>query len=145
MKRLITLAICLFAFIGFTKADDDKPIQVKDLPKKAQEFIQQNFSAKDVSLAKEEKDFWDKKYEIVFVNGEKVEFNKNGDWKEIDCKFSEVPAAVIPQAIKDVVNKQYPDAKILKIERDDKKYEVKLNNRMELKFTPDFKLYDIDN
>lgn len=34
MKKLMTLAVCLFAFIGLTKADDDKPITVEQLPQK---------------------------------------------------------------------------------------------------------------
>ena len=38
----------------------------------------------------------------------------------------------------------YPDAKILKIERDKKDYEVKLSNRTELKFDLKFNLIDID-
>ena len=100
MKKLMTLAICLFAFIGITRADDDKPVTVDQLPQKAQAFIKQYFADKQVSLAKQERDFFDKSYEVMFVNGEKVEFDKNGEWKDVDCKFSEVPADIIPQAIR---------------------------------------------
>ena len=78
MKQLITLTICLFAFFGTTQADEDRPIQVNELPKKAQEFIKQYFSKNSISFAKVEKDFWDKNYDVVFVNGDKIEFNKNG-------------------------------------------------------------------
>ena len=39
----------------------------------------------------------------------------------------------------------YPDTKVLKIERDKKEYEVKLSNRVELKFDLKFNLIDIDN
>ena len=88
MKKLMTLAICLFAFIGITRADDDKPVTVDQLPQKAQTFIKQYFADKQVSLAKQERDFFDKSYEVMFVNGEKVEFDKNGEWKDVDCKFS---------------------------------------------------------
>ena len=38
-----------------------------------------------------------------------------------------------------------PEAKILKIERDSKTYEVKLNNQLELEFNKAFQLIDIDN
>lgn len=88
MKKLLTIAICLFISFGITKADDDKPINVNELSQKAQVFIRQNFPKNEVSYAKMEKDFWDKKYEIVFVNGEKIEFDKNGNWEEVDCTFS---------------------------------------------------------
>ena len=85
MKKLMTLAVCLFAFIGLTKADDDKPITVEQLPQKAQQFIKQYFADKTVTLAKMERDFMDKSYEVLFSNGEKVEFDKNGEWKDVDC------------------------------------------------------------
>ena len=127
MKKLMTLAICLFAFIGITRADDDKPVTVDQLPQKAQTFIKQYFADKQVSLAKQERDFFDKSYEVMFVNGEKVEFDKNGEWKDVDCKFSEVPADII------------------QIDRDSRGYEVQLNNRLELSYNTSFQLTDIDD
>lgn len=145
MKQLITITVCLFAFIGLAKADNDRPITVEQLPNKAQEFIKQNFPKSEVAYAKEEKDFWDKKYEVVFVNGEKVEFDKNGLWEEVDCKYSVVPDTIVPQQIKTQVTKQFPKATILKIERDSRGYEVKLNNRFELKYNTTFQLVDIDD
>jgi hypothetical protein len=47
----------------------------------------------------------------VFVNGAKVEFTKNGEWKDVECKYGEVPAAIVPQQIRDYVAKNYPDRK----------------------------------
>lgn len=145
MKQLITLTICLFAFIGITRADNDKPINVTELPQKAQQFIKQHFSGSEVSFAKLEKDLLDKKYEVIFVNGNKIEFDKNGNWKEVDCKHTAVPDAIIPEQIKTVVTKQYPQAKILGIDKDSRGYEVKLNNKLELKFNTTFQLVDIDD
>jgi len=52
---------------------------------------------------------------------------------------------IIPAAIQKYVTTHYPDAKVLKIERDKKDYEVKLSNRTELKFDLKFNLIDIDN
>lgn len=145
MKKLITLTVCFFTLFGIAKADDDKPISVKELPKNALEFIQKYFPKNEVSYAKLEKDLWDKKYEVVFVNGEKIEFDKNGGWKEVECKFSSVPEAIIPEQIKTYITKHYPEVKVLKIERDSKKYEVKLSNKLELKFNLQFQLIEIDD
>lgn len=145
MKKVIALTICLFAFIGLTKADDDKPITVEQLPQKAQAFIQQYFKGKEISLAKLEKDMWNKKYEVVFVNGDKLEFDKNGEWEEVGCKFSEVPGGIVPKQIRDDVAKKYPDAKILGIERDSRGYDIQLNNRLELQYDTSFQLVDIDD
>lgn len=145
MKRIITFVTCLIAFVGISKADDDRPITIEQLPQKAQTFIQKHFPKKEISLAKMEKDFWNKKYKIVFVNGDKVEFNNNGDWKEVDCNFSEVPMEIIPAPIRENIALKYPKAKILKIERDSHEYEIKLNNRLELKYNTEFQLIDIDD
>ena len=85
-----------------------------------------------------------KSYEVIFTNGDKVEFDNKGNWEEVNCKYSAVPAAIIPATIQKYVTTNYPDAKILKIERDKKDYEVKLSNRTELKFDLKFNLIDID-
>lgn len=145
MKKLITLSVCLFALLGLAKADNDKPISLNELPQKSQKFIKQYFPKNEISYAKVEKEVWDKKYEVVFVNGEKIEFDKKGDWKEIDCKFSAVPETLIPAAIKKHLAEQYPQAKVIQIERDSKGYDVKLNNKLELKYTPTFQLKEIDD
>ncbi|MDE6451507.1 MAG: PepSY-like domain-containing protein, partial [Odoribacter sp.] len=113
-------------------------------PSKAQHFIQQFFSGNTVAYAKIDKDFLDKNYDVVFTNGEKIEFDKNGEWKEINCKFTTVPDAVIPEQIKSYVTKQFPQAKVLKIEREHKGYEVKLNNKLEIKFNSHFQVIEID-
>ena len=145
MKRLTILSVCLFILSGTVMADDGKPVLVDQLPVKAQQFIKQHFPEKEISFARVEKEFIGKKYDVFFVNGEKLEFDKNGLWKEVDCKLSAVPDAVIPQPIREYQSKQYPDAKTLKIERESKGYEVKLNNRLEIRFDAVFQVVDIDD
>ena len=75
----------------------------------------------------------------------KVEFGKNGNWEEVNCKYTSVPTAIIPTTIQKYVTTNYPDTRVLKIERDKKEYEVQLSNRVELKFDLKFNLIDIDN
>ncbi len=144
MKKLVFLLVCLFTLQTVARADDDKPIQVTQMPQPAQQFIKQHFADSKVALAKMESDFFYKSYEVIFTNGDKVEFDNKGNWEEVNCKYSSVPTAIIPAAIQKYVATNYPDAKILKIERDKKDYEVKLSNRTELKFDLKFNLIDID-
>lgn len=145
MKKLVFLFVCLFTLQTVARADDDKPIQVNQMPQAAQQFIKQHFAGSKVALAKMESDFFYKSYEVIFTDGNKVEFDKSGKWTEVDCKHTVVPAAVVPVDIRTYVTSNYPDAKVLKIERDKKEYEVKLSNRIELKFDLKFNLIDIDN
>ena len=145
MKKLLLLLVCLFTFQAVVKAYDDKPIKVAQLPQSAQQFIKSHFGNSKVAIAKMETDWLDKSYDVIFTDGNKLEFDKQGNWKETNCKYSAVPAGVIPAQILKYVSENYPDAKVLKIERDKKDYEVKLSNRWELKFDLQFNLIDIDD
>lgn len=146
MKKLMILAVALLA-LGTTavSADNDRPINVNQLPKTAQQFISQHFPNEKISFAKVERDFLEIKYEVVFTNSTKIEFLKNGQWKEVDCKFSKVPAAIVPQQIASFVTQNYPDISIIQIDRDKRDYEIKLSNGLELTFDLKFNLIDIDD
>lgn len=145
MKKLLLLFVCLFTIQSVVKADDDKPVRMDQLPQSAQQFIKTHFGDSKVAIAKMETDWFDKSYDIIFTDGNKLEFDKQGNWKEINCKYSAVPASVIPEQIQKYVTENYPGAQVLKIERDKRDYEVKLSNRWELKFDLQFNLIDIDN
>lgn len=145
MKKLTFMLVCLFALQGLAKAGDDKPIETKDLPQKAITFIQQHFADIKISYAKMEEDLWDKTYDVVMVDGQKLEFDKNGEWKEVDCKYASVPEAIIPEAIKNYLKQKFPQQKVIKIERDKKKYEIKLGNKLEVKFDKKFNVIGLDD
>ena len=145
IKKLLLLFVCLFTLQTIARADDDKPIPVSQMPQKAQQFIKQHFAGSNIAMAKVESDFLQKSYDVIFTDGNKVEFDKKGNWTEVNCKFSVVPQGIIPSPIPKYTATNYPDAKVLKIERDKTDYEVKLSNGWELKFDSKFNLIDIDN
>lgn len=134
MKRFFLLAICLTAMSAVAFADKDKAITVDQLPQKAQEFIAKYFAGIEVSYVKMESDLFDKSYDVIFVTGNKVEFDKKGEWTAIDCKYTEVPTDIVPQKIQDFIAKHQPNTKVVKIEKDNDGYELKLDNRAEPKF-----------
>lgn len=146
MKKIMFISAVLLMFgITFAHADNDKPITVDQLPQKSQQFIKQHFPKEKVAFAKLERDFLETKYEVVFTNSSKVEFLKNGDWKEVDCKYSTVPVAIIPFQIMKYIKQNYPDVSVVQIDRDKRDYEVKLTNGLELTFDLKFNLIDIDD
>lgn len=65
MKKVFLFLVCLFALQTVVMADDDKPIQVNQLPQPAQTFIKQYFSAAKVAMAKMETDLFDKSYDVI--------------------------------------------------------------------------------
>ena len=145
MKKWIFMLVYVLGVQTMALADNDKPIQIGQLPTKAQTFITTYFKHHKVALAKMESGLFYKSYDVIFTNGEKLEFDKSGDWTEIQCKMSEVPMQAVPAEIRSYVSSTYPEAKILEIERDGKEYEVKLSNRLEITFNNKFQVIDIDD
>lgn len=146
MKKILFALVAIFTLgISNAAADNDKLINKSELPVQAQQFIDAHFANVKLTYAKLERDFFERSYEVVLADGTKIEFASNGSWRDVDCRYEEVPAAIIPQAIKEYVNNNYPGKKILKIEHDRGYYELKLSNRYELTFNKDYKIVDIDN
>lgn len=146
MKKILFALAAIFTLgISNVSADNDKLINKSELPVQAQQFIDAHFANVKLTYAKLERDFFERSYEVVLADGTKIEFASNGSWRDVDCRYEEVPAAIIPQPIKEYVSSNYPNEKILKIERDRGYYELKLSNRYELTFNKDYKIVDIDN
>lgn len=145
MKKLTFFLVCLFTLCAITlRADNEKPIQVNQLPAAAQQFIKQHFADRRILLAKMETELISKSYEVIFADGDHIDFDGKGNWEEVDCKSSSVPAAVIPVRIMEYIRANYPDETVKKIEKDRREYEVKLSNRVELSFDLKYNLTDID-
>ncbi|MDL2251351.1 PepSY-like domain-containing protein [Odoribacter sp. OttesenSCG-928-J03] len=145
MKKITLLVTCLIALQIGVFAGVDKTITVDQLPEKARQFIKTHFEGLDVSFAKMEQELLDKSYEVFFVNGNKIEFDKAGEWTEINCKFSEIPVQAIPKQIQSYVIQNHQKFKVVEIEKDKRDYEVKLNNGLELKFDSKFNFMYYDN
>ena len=79
MKKIVFLLVCLFS-MTIVKADNDKPIEMNQLPAKAQTFITTYFKDQKVALITQETGLFYKSYDVVFASGEKLEFDKSGDW-----------------------------------------------------------------
>ena len=146
MKKWSILFFCLMALcLTITvRAGDGKSIPMNQLPATAQQFVRQHFSIDQLALVKMESELFSKSYEVVFSNGDHIEFDSKGNWEKIDCHSSVVPAELVPAPIAKYVRKHYPMASILELEKGRKEYEVKLSNRRELTFDTNFNLTDID-
>ena len=146
MKTLMVFLAFLQTLQFSAIASDDKPITFEQLPAQAQQLIKKHFAEQSIALVKMDTDILDKSYEVIFTNGDKIGFDKNGNWKEIDCKRSHYPTELIPTQIQSYVAKNYSGSKIYKIEKEDRgHYEVGLSNGISLEFDSNFKLFDIDD
>lgn len=143
MKKNWMLLIGLFG-IATIGCADDKPIAFEQTPVAAQQFIKTHFPQAKVLYAKVDQDVFDRTYDVVMADGSQVEFNKNGEWTEVDCLQVAVPAAIVPQQIKTWVASQYAGQQIVSISRDKRGYDIKLSNRFEVEFDQNFQLIDLD-
>ena len=145
MKKLIFALICILSILlAALAAEKEKPVSISAFPKAAQVIIKTHFNKEKVSFTKTETEWLGKSYDVIFVNGDKIGFDRNGNWEEIDCRFSQVPPALIPAEIVKHISASYPNEKILKIDRDSHDYEVQLSSGLEIKFNMDFQVIDID-
>lgn len=146
MKKILTLIVCVLAIQFSASASNDKQIDFTQLPAQSQQLIKKHFAEQSIALVKMESEIFDKSYEVIFTNGDKLEFDKKGMWKEIDCKYTQLPSEIIPLQIQNYISKNYPDTKANKIEKESRnRYEISLANGLELKFDSKFNLVDIDN
>lgn len=102
-------------------------VPLSSLPKNTQDFIAKHF--KNVEVSYIERDWED--IEVYLANGTQIDFFPNGEWKEVKT-YGNMPTTILPANVLATVNKTYPQAAIIKIEKQFTIYEVKLNNMMEL-------------
>lgn len=147
MKNL-TISFAAFLALMFISASclaDGRKIPVNQIPAPAQEFIKKHFADKTPAYAEKDRDGFGVKYEVKFTDGTEIDFRKNGEWDKVDCKYSEVPAVLVPTAIANYVNTNFQGAKIVKIDKERYGYEIELSTDLELKFDHSGNLMYIDD
>ena len=151
MKKILTFAVTLLLVVAVTPCsaraifDDDRPIEYKELPEAAKQFIDKHFSKDKVTSVILDEDLMSKEYKVIFESGAKVEFKGDGTWEDVKCRYDAVPRALGPDKIADYVKKHYPEAKITEINREHGEWEVKISGGLELTFNKAYKLIDIDD
>ena len=102
-------------------------VQLSSIPQNAQNFIKQHFANVKVTFIERD---WDD-IEVYLENGTQIDFFPNGDWKEVKC-YGNMPATILPANVMNTIKITYPNAAIIKIEKQFTTFEIKLNNMMEL-------------
>lgn len=145
MKKILTILVCLVLGLGAMSARSRVVRDTKVLPQKAQAMLRTNFPKAQVNHIKlETKAFGRDEYDVILNDGTEVEFNHDGDWKEVDCGVKAVPASLVMPVIGKYVRTNYPSATIVGIEIDRRSYEVKLSNGVDLKFGRDGHFIKVD-
>lgn len=144
MKKFLLAVTATVLFGSASYALTDRKISVTELPAAAQTFLKTYFADAEVVYAEVDDDVVKREYEVVLKDGTKIEFDQNGQWDKIDCRYKSVPAALVPQAIAQYVETNYAGEIITEIDLGRYNTEVELSNGIELKFNKDYQLVKID-
>lgn len=147
MKRIGIILIGLALMTNMACADNDKVTNnINELPQVSRTFLNNYFNGNKVSHIKIDKDlFLVDSYDVILTDGTSVEFNRDGEWKEVKSFQQNIPDSLIPAEIRQYVSQNYPGQKIMTVERGKRKVSVDLANGLELKFDLNGNLIDIDD
>ena len=143
MKHLLVIVAAAVLFSATAMADN-KPVTFEKLPTAARQFVNTNFPNAEVLRVMQDDDLICPDYFVALAGGVKIDFSHNGALEKVESERAGVPDSIVPVQIRDYVSSHYPGSVILEYEVGRKGYEVKLSNRMELKFNQGFHLMKID-
>ncbi len=129
MKKVFISMLIVSMFSAMLLADE-RPSSYEALPSGAKKFLSQYFKNIDVAYVEEDRD----SFEVKLANGVEIEFQKNGEWEKVESNYNAaIPTGFVPKAVLNSIKKQYPNASIIKIEKEWGGFDIDLDNRMELK------------
>ena len=138
MKRFLLLIAATLTFSA-ASAQDSK-VTFNDLPADAINFVRQHFLVDHIASIWKDTDYNDEEYTVIFRDGLEIEFNGNGDWKELKARHGKVPDHVVPEKILAHVSATFPFESIKEVSRNltKKRYKAELTDDQELKFDENF-------
>lgn len=129
-----TILVCCLLFLGLTTVTAQKKITAAELPKGANEFLEQHFKGIAVTKTKKDAEHGEKGYEVILADGTEVEFWKDGKYREVDGKGKPIPTAFLDPKIVEYVKKNYPDRQITHIDYGHNDVDVDLTGKIDLEF-----------
>ncbi len=138
MKKILKLLpILLLGVMAISLAacdDKDDPVAESQLPATAKAFLNTYYPGIEISTATKDKN----EYDVILANGHSVEFDKAGEWKDVDAPVGQtVPVGFYPAAIDTYLSTNNPGDGINEISRDKSGYEVDLVSGVEAVFNSD--------
>lgn len=142
-KILLTMMVVLAG--AFAASADTYSTDRATLPEGARSVLTKYFPKAKIGIIKTEKHMLQgTEYDVRLADGMKIEFDGAGNWTEVDCRGREVPAGMIPEAVRNYVRRTYPDSKIVEAENKTNKFKVELNDGLELTFDRQGNLKKVD-
>ena len=119
----------------------ESSVNVDQLPQEARNYIFKHMQGKEIARVKAEED----EFKVWLSTGEQLEFDIDGNIKEIECPAGITESEIDERVLRDVktIDSQ---AVIVKIEqKTNGDFDVKLNNGMEIEYDANFKRIGIED
>lgn len=134
-KLLFTLMLAIIVSTTAFAFVDSYTIKREQLPEEAQQMLKKYFPKAKIGMIKIDRHLLKKTdYDVRLVNGTTIEFNNSGKWTSVDCKSREVPEGLVTKTIRNYIQKNYADVKIVKVKKKSSGYEIGLSDGVDLKF-----------
>lgn len=144
MKKII-FVVGMILFSALSAVAQDRVITFDQLPKGSQDYITKYFGKEAVIHVKIDDESYGFEYEVYLKTGAKVEFNKKGEMKNVDCNHSRVPDVILPSQVLTFVNNNYPGAFVTEWSKKRTNWKAELNNGIDLYFNNEYQLVGIDD
>ena len=143
--KLFLMALVAYSFSFTACTAGEKVITYPELPLEAQRLIEKHFQKTDVSVVIMEKDVLDTEYEVRLTDGTKIEFEKDGELKKIDCGSNAAPEALLPEPVRQYVKTNFPNTFVTEWGKDDRRWKAELSNGVDLIFDRNNQFVGIDD
>lgn len=126
-------------------ADHEWMITYAELPERAQNFIQRYYNLVDVDYIEQEREGIYFEYNVHLKNATEIDFDHQGNLQSIDCKYSAVPADIVPELISDYVLSHYPNLIIVEYTVKRRYLKIELSNELDLLFNHEGHFLRVDD
>ncbi len=109
----------------------------QQLPKMAENFIQNHFSDETIQSVIKERDSSGDEYKVQLSRGIQLEFDVNGEWKEVKSVMvnQSIVTSFIPDSITQYLTQNYSNLDLKSVEKDHKGYSIEFfQHDFEVKF-----------
>ena len=143
MKKYFS--VVLMALCSLTACAKEQVITFDQVPEPAKAIVAAHFDASQIAYVTLDRGLLDAEYDVKFNDGRSLVFNKAGELTKVDCKQTEVPAALIPELVRQYVKANFPNAFITEWGKDDRRWKAELNSGLELEFNSNYEFVRIDD
>ena len=128
MKKIVLILMSVVAMSAFVSCD--RVVSADKLPAQAKQFVAAHFNG--IEILSMRKDGF--KYDVVLFDGTELEFSHGGQWIEVDCGLNPLPNGILPDNTAKYLTAKFPMNFATHVKYEHKRYEVEMNNDLDLLF-----------